>query len=193
MPTLIRCSWANTSPLMQSYHDHEWGQPVYDDLKLFQKLLLDMQQAGLSWAIILNKRKDILEAFDNFDPVIVSTYDDCKIKSLLDNPKIIRNKLKIYAMIHNSQMYLKHFGNNQSFSKFLWQYVDGKPIENNIKDSENIPTRSNVSDRISKDLKKLNFKFVGSITVYAFLQAVGIYNDHMMTCHIKKQTRSNVK
>jgi len=185
MSTLIRCAWANSSKLMQDYHDHEWGVPVYDDLKLFQKLLLDMQQAGLSWAVVLNKRKDLLKAFDNFDPYKVSQYDQEKINELFNNPKIIRNKLKIHAMIHNAKMYLKHFGKTKSLSKYLWAYVDNKPVIHEIEDPNMRPTTTKISDQISKDLKKLGFKFVGSITIYAFLQAVGIYNDHEQTCHKK--------
>lgn len=188
MSTLIRCTWANSSKLMQDYHDHEWGVPVYDDLKLFQKLLLDMQQAGLSWAVVLNKREDILKAFDYFDPYKVSAYDTHKINELMNNPKIIRNKLKINAMIHNAKMYLKHFGKTNSFSKFLWAYVDNQPVIHEIKNPNMRPTTTKISDQMSKDLKKLGFKFVGSITIYAFLQAVGIYNDHEQTCH-KKQIK----
>jgi len=189
MSTLIRCQWAVSSPLMESYHDHEWGRPVYDDLKLFKKLMLDMQQAGLSWAIVLNKRKDILKAFDQFDPYVVSTYNDQKIDELLNNPKIIRNKLKINAMIHNSKMFIKHFRKKQSFSKFLWDYVDNTPIDHHITNLLDIPTKTQISDDISKALKKLGFKFVGSVTVYAFLQAVGIYNDHLETCHVKTKIK----
>lgn len=191
MPTLNRCGWANSSALMKDYHDHEWGIPVYDDLKLFQKLLLDMQQAGLSWAIILNKREDILEAFDNFDPYKVSQYDDKKIVELMHNSKIIRNKLKINAMIHNSKMYLVHFKERESFSKFLWRYVGDKTIDHKLKDMKDIPTKTEVSDNISKDLKKLGFKFVGSVTIYAFLQAVGIYNDHLENCHTRNKRSLN--
>lgn len=188
MSTLTRCQWANSNQLMIDYHDKEWGRPVYDDLKLFQKLLLDMQQAGLSWAIILNKRKDILEAFDNFDPYKLQHYNESDLNRLLNNPKIIRNKLKIQAMIHNAQMYIKHFGANISFSKFLWDHVGGKPLDNHLKDFKNIQARNEISDKISIALKKLGFKFVGSVTIYAFLQAVGIINDHIETCYIRKET-----
>jgi len=188
MSTLIRCQWANSSQNMIDYHDHEWGRPVYDDLKLFQKLLLDMQQAGLSWAIILNKRKDILEAFDGFDPYKLQHYTESDITRLINNPKIIRNKLKIQAMVHNAKMYIKHFGVNMSFSKFLWDYVGGKPLDNHLIDLKNIQARNEISDKISIELIKLGFKFVGSVTIYAFLQAVGIINDHIETCYIKNKT-----
>lgn len=188
MSTLTRCQWANSSQNMIEYHDNEWGKPVYEDLKLFQKLLLDMQQAGLSWAIVLNKRKDILEAFDNFDPYKLQHYNESDLNRLLDNPKIIRNKLKIQAMIHNAKMYIKHFGTKISFSKYLWDYVGGKPLDNQLKDFKNIPARNEISDKISIELKKLGFKFVGSVTIYAFLQAVGIINDHIETCYIKIET-----
>lgn len=173
--------------MMQDYHDNEWGKPVYDDMKLFQKLLLDMQQAGLSWAIVLKKRSDLLEAFDNFNPYVLCTYDQAKMDSLLLNDKIIRNKLKINAMVHNAKMYITHFGETKSFSKFLWAYVGNKPIDNHIMNPEDTPTHTHISDTISKDLKKLGFKFAGSVTIYAFLQAVGIYNDHIENCHIKTQ------
>jgi DNA-3-methyladenine glycosylase I len=188
MSTLIRCQWANSSQNMIDYHDHEWGRPVYDDLKLFQKLLLDMQQAGLSWAIILNKREDILEAFDGYDLYKLSHYTESDITRLINNPKIIRIKLKIHAMIHNAKMYIKHFGENTSFSKFLWDYVGGKTLDNHLIDLKNIQAHNEISDKISIELKKLGFKFVGSVTIYAFLQAVGIINDHIETCYIKNKT-----
>ncbi|ABX80744.1 DNA-3-methyladenine glycosylase I [Acholeplasma laidlawii] len=186
MSTLTRCHWANSTENMAHYHDHEWGVPLYDDLKLFQKLLLDMQQAGLSWSIVLNKRKDILEAFDNFDPYIMINYDEQKLNSLLTNPKIIRNRLKIEAMIHNAKMYIKHFGQINSFSDFLWSYVDHKVVVHDIKVPKDTPTETDISKLISRDLKRLGFKFVGSITIYAFLQAVGIYNDHQNDCFKKR-------
>jgi len=168
--------------MMLDYHDNEWGRPIKDDLKLFQKLMLDCQQAGLSWAIILNKRENFLKAFDNFNPTIVSKYDNAKVEELMNNPGIVRNRLKIKAMIINSKMYLEHFSTPGSFTNFLWQHVNHKPINSNLLPGSRIPATSSISDEISLKLKKLGFKFVGSTIIYAFLQAVGIYNDHYRDC-----------
>ncbi len=185
MPRCIlvkRCQWAESSEIMKDYHDNEWGKPVFDDLGLFSKLMLDCQQAGLSWAIILNKRVAFLKAFDDFNPYLVAYYDDQKINELLNNPGIVRNKLKISAMIHNSKLYIEHFSEKGSFSDFIWKYVNHQTVDHQLKTLAEIPTTTAVSDQISKDLKKLGFKFVGSTVVYAFLQAVGVYNDHLVTC-----------
>ncbi len=179
---LNRCPWGNSSELMKSYHDNEWGKPVYDDIALFSKLMLDCQQAGLSWAIILNKREAFLQAFDGFDPYKVALYDDAKVEELMNNQGIVRNKLKIKAMISNSNLYLEHFNEKNSFSDFIWKHVNHKPFDHKLTGFINFPTVSDVSDQISADLRKLGFKFVGSTVVYAFLQAVGVYNDHLMIC-----------
>ncbi len=182
-----RCSWGNLSDLMKEYHDHEWGKPVYDDIALFSKLMLDCQQAGLSWAIILNKRTEFIKAFDGFNPFIVAHYDQKKVEELLNNPGIVRNKLKINAMIHNSKLYLKHFSEKGSFTNFIWKHVDFKPQDHQLSSLKDIPATNEVSDQISLHLKKLGFKFVGSTVVYAFLQAVGVYNDHLVSCFCHKK------
>lgn len=177
-----RCHWAESSEIMKQYHDNEWGKPVFDDLGLFSKLMLDCQQAGLSWAIILNKREAFLKAFDDFNPYVVANYNDDKINELLNNPGIVRNRLKIHAMIHNSKLYIEHFSQKGTFSDFIWKYVNYKTINHHLEAGEQIPATTDVSDQMSKDLKRLGFKFVGSTVVYAFLQAVGVYNDHLVTC-----------
>lgn len=175
-----RCRWADVnSDIYLDYHDHEWGVPVYDDGKLFEMFLLETFQAGLSWIIILKKRKDFRIAFDNFDPLKIAGYDDTKIKELLANDKIIRNRLKINAAIANSKIFIeiqKEFG---SFSEYLWSFTNHKIIKNT---DDNFPTKTEISDRISKDMQKRGMKFVGSVTIYSFLQAVGIVNDHETTC-----------
>jgi len=181
MDDKIRCPWQMT-PLYTEYHDNEWGRPVHDDLKLFEMLILEGMQAGLSWLTILNKRETFREAFDNFDPIIVSQYDDEKRAQLMNNPGIIRNRLKINAAIVNAKLFLdiqKQYG---SFDKFIWAYVDNKPIVNNYADITEVPATTEISDKISKDLKKLGFKFVGSTIIYSFMQATGMVNDHMPSC-----------
>lgn len=183
-----RCGWGNSSELMKDYHDHEWGKPVFDDLKLFSKLMLDCQQAGLSWAIILNKRAEFIKAYDGFNPFIVANYDNNKVEELLNNPGIVRNKLKIMAMIHNSKLYMKHFSEKGSFTHFIWKHVDFKPQDHQLTSLSEILATNEVSDQISLDLKKLGFKFVGSTVVYAFLQAVGVYNDHLMSCTFRNRS-----
>lgn len=187
MSTSIKCGWAYHSKLMEDYHDNEWGKPLKSDLELFSKLMLDCQQAGLSWAIILNKRKSFLEAYDGFNPYKVSKYDEKDIERLLNNPGIVRNRLKVLAMIHNSNMYLKHFSKEGSFTEFIWGYTNGKSVDQGLTDLKDMPTHSIVSDQMSQDLKRLGFKFVGTTVVYAFLQAVGVYNDHLETCPIKQK------
>lgn len=182
-----RCSWAYVSPLMQEYHDNEWGKPVFNDLALFSKLMLDAQQAGLSWSIILNKREAFLKAFDNFNPYLMVSYDDAKVLELLANPGIVRNKLKINAMISNAKAYVKHFSKEGSFTEFIWKHTKFKPVNQELDNYSKMPTHNEVSDAISNELKKLGFKFVGSTIVYAFLQAVGVYNDHLVTCHCHKK------
>lgn len=177
-----RCQWADGHPMLETYHDHVWGVPCYDDLELFKKLILDGMQAGLSWLIVLKKQKDIEEAFDHFDINRILTYDQDKIDALMNNPKIIRNRLKIQSVITNARAYLKIKAQYGSFSDYLWSFVDFKPIDNQIKHMREIPTRNELSDRISKDLKSHGFKFVGTTIVYAFLQAVGIINDHETSC-----------
>ena len=177
-----RCGWCGNEPIYQEYHDKEWGKPVYEDNKLFEMLILEGMQAGLSWITILKKREAFREAFDNFNPKKIAHYDDKKIGELLENKSIIRNKSKIKAAISNAKFFLeiqKEYGN---FSQFLWQYVDFKPLVNRPKTLADLPTKTPLSDKISKDLKKRGFKFVGSTIMYSFMQAIGMVNDHILEC-----------
>ncbi len=177
-----RCTWCEKSDLEQQYHDTEWGTPLYDDFKLFEFLILEGAQAGLSWSTILNKRENYRKAFDNFNPVLVANYSQDKINELLQNKGIVRNKLKINATVANAKAFLqvqKEFG---SFSKYIWQFVGGKPIVNNYKTEKEVPAKIPISEQMSKDLKKRGFKFVGPTICYAFMQATGMVNDHVVSC-----------
>ncbi|MDL2292568.1 DNA-3-methyladenine glycosylase I [Acholeplasma sp. OttesenSCG-928-E16] len=181
-----RCPWAGDDPIYIKYHDEEWGIPLHDDNKLFEFLILEGMQAGLSWLTVLKKRQNFRDSFDNFDPQIVSTYDDEKIKELLKNEGIIRNRLKIHAAINNAKEYLKIQEEFGSFDKYIWKFVNNKPIINHFKKMEEIPASTSLSDLISKDLKKRGFKFVGSTIIYAFMQATGMVNDHLTSCFAYK-------
>ncbi|HIP35811.1 MAG TPA: DNA-3-methyladenine glycosylase I [Crocinitomix sp.] len=177
-----RCNWCGTDPLYIDYHDNEWGVPVYDDNKLFEFLVLETFQAGLSWITILKKRENFRTAFNQFDYRKIANYDDKKYHELLTNKGIIRNKLKIKATINNAQQFIniqKEFG---SFSTYIWHFVENVPIKNYFDNLSQIPTKTTLSDIISKDLKKRGFKFVGSTVIYAFMQAVGLVNDHVKSC-----------
>jgi DNA-3-methyladenine glycosylase I len=179
--TRIRCAWPS-SPISIAYHDREWGVPLKDDRKLFEFLVLDAAQAGLSWEIILRKREGFRAAFDNFDPEKIARYDDKKIKKLLADPGIIRNRLKIESAIGNAKAFLavqKEFG---SFARYIWQFVEGKPKINARRSLKDIPATSPESDAMSKALKKRGFRFVGSTICYAFMQAAGMVNDHAIDC-----------
>lgn len=178
----IRCAWVTDSKLYQDYHDDEWGVPVYDDETLFEFLLLETFQAGLSWITILNKRENFRKAFDNFNYQKIANYNQEKYKSLLQDKGIIRNKLKINSAIINAQLFIEVQKEFCSFSKFIWNYVDGKQIVNKFHSVKEVPAKTALSDKISKDLKKRGFKFIGSTTVYAFMQAVGMVNDHTTDC-----------
>lgn len=178
----LRCEWANKSELDKIYHDTKWGKEVHDDKELFKMLILEGKQAGLSWSTILSKMETLCEAFDDFDPEKVSKYDEDKVKELLTNPGIIRNKLKVNAAIHNAKMYFKLCEKYKSLDNFLWTYVDYKPIINNWENIEEVPSNTKLSDEISKQLKKEGFKFVGSTTIYALMQSMGMVNDHLVTC-----------
>lgn len=178
-----RCGWSTNDPLYIKYHDEEWGVPVQDDRKLFEMLILEGAQAGLSWITILRKRENYRKALNNFDTKKISKYDSKKVKQLLQNEGIVRNRLKIAATIQNAKCFIaiqKEFG---SFDKYIWQFVNGKPIINNRKSLKEIPTMTKESDAMSKDLKKRGFKFVGSTICYAFMQAVGMVNDHTTECY----------
>jgi DNA-3-methyladenine glycosylase I len=176
-----RCGWA-TSESMIEYHDKEWGVPVHDDRRLFEFLILEGAQAGLSWSTILNKRDNYRKAFDHFDAEKVAEYDARKVKKLLADSGIVRNKLKIAAAIQNAKAFLavqKEFGN---FDAYIWSFVNHKPIRNHFKKTKDVPARTAESDAMSKDLLKRGFKFVGSTICYAFMQAVGVVNDHITDC-----------
>ncbi len=177
-----RCSWCGTDPLYVAYHDTEWGKPVYDDDTLFEFLILETFQAGLSWITVLRKRENFRRAFDSFDYKKIAGYSEEKIASLLEDSGIIRNKLKVRATVTNAQAFMevqKEFG---SFSDYIWGFVKGKPIKNKFKSMPQIPGNTALSDALSKDLKKRGFKFVGSTVVYAHMQATGMVNDHVMDC-----------
>ena len=177
-----RCGWCVGDPLYEAYHDEEWGVPVYDDLKLFEFLILETFQAGLSWITILRKRENFRAAFDAFDYTKVAQYDASKFDALIIDKGIIRNKLKIKAAISNAQAFIeiqKEFG---SFSNYIWKFTNGKPIKNSVKDYKKAAPNTPLSDQISKDLKSRGFKFVGSTVVYAHMQATGMVNDHETTC-----------
>ncbi|MCK4977184.1 MAG: DNA-3-methyladenine glycosylase I [Anaerolineales bacterium] len=179
---ITRCEWAGSDSLMVAYHDHEWGMPVHDECTLFEFLILEGAQAGLSWMTILRKRENYRLAFDNFDPVRISLYDDNKIAELLSNPGIVRNKLKIASTIQNAQQFLAIQDEFGSFDAYIWGFVGGKPKRNAWQALSEIPAQSNESAVISADLKKRGFKFVGSTICYAFMQAVGLVNDHVVDC-----------
>lgn len=177
-----RCNWCLSSEKMMAYHDQYWGKPLHGDQELFAKLVLDMNQAGLSWSTILNKQENFYAAFDNFDIKKVAAYDEAKEAELLGNAGIIRNKLKVKAAINNAQKVLeiqKEFG---SFDAYIWGFTAGKVLQHKIADESQVPTTNELSDKISKDLKKRGFKFTGSTVIYAYLQAIGVINDHAAYC-----------
>lgn len=177
----VRCSWA-VGPLNIHYHDQEWGVPVYDDQLLFEFLILEGMQAGLSWLTILKKREAFHQAFDHFDAKKIAKYDQHKIHQLLNNAGIIRNKLKVAAAINNAKAFLETKKEWEAFADYIWHFVDGEPISNSWKKSSQVPAKTALSDIMSKDLKQRGFKFVGSTICYAFMQAVGIVNDHTTDC-----------
>lgn len=180
---LNRCSWAGSDPLYVAYHDQEWGVPVHDDHLLFEFLILEGMQAGLSWAIILKKRDNFRRAFDGFDPQRVAQYDDEKVAALLADPGIVRNRLKISAAIRNARSFLEIQSEYGSFDAYIWQFVGGKPKVNAWRNLTEIPASTPESDAMSKDLARRGFKFVGSTICYAFMQAVGMVNDHTVDCY----------
>ena len=178
----IRCGWCHSSALYMKYHDEEWGVPVYDDTTLFEFLLLETFQAGLSWITILNKRENFKATFDQFDYKKIAQYSDDKIQELLQDAGIIRNKLKVYSAVTNAQNFItiqEEFG---SFSQYIWAFVNHTPINNSPRNLKEVPATSPISDAISKDLKKRGFKFVGSTVMYAFMQATGMVDDHVENC-----------
>jgi DNA-3-methyladenine glycosylase I len=184
-----RCGWSISDPLMIDYHDNEWGVPVHDDIKHFEMIVLDGAQAGLSWQTVLKKREAYREAFDNFDFRKVARYDDKKINELLNNPGIIRNRLKVSSAIKNANAFLeirKEFG---TFDKYIWQFVDHSTIHNSWKSLKELPAKTSESDSMSKDMKKRGFHFVGSTICYAYMQAAGMVNDHTVGCFRHKELR----
>jgi len=186
-----RCTWPGSNELMVKYHDEEWGVPIHDDQKLFELLILEGAQAGLSWQTVLNKRENYRKAFDNFNPSKISNYKEGKIKELLNNSGIIRNKLKINAAILNAQLFLKTQKEFGTFDKYLWNFVNFKTIKNKFKNISEIQATTKESDELSLDLKIRGFKFVGSTICYAFMQSVGMVNDHMVNCFRYNQINNN--
>jgi DNA-3-methyladenine glycosylase I len=183
MKTLIRCPWCEGFDQYRQYHDTEWGVPLHHSQSLFELLILEGAQAGLSWSTVLKKRETYREAFDRFDPKKIAKYDDKKVAELLANPGIIRNRLKVAAAIGNAKAYLALEKNGQPFNEFLWSFVQNKPIQNKRHTLNDVPAKSPESDAMSKALLKMGFKFVGSTICYAFMQASGMVNDHLVTCH----------
>lgn len=177
-----RCSWCNQDPLYIKYHDREWGVPVHSDRKLFEFLVLEGAQAGLSWITVLHRRNGYREAFDQFDFNKVANYKERKVQSLLKNTGIIRNKLKIRSAINNAAAFIRVREEYGSFNKYIWQFVDGKPVLNKFKTIKEIPAETSLSDQISKDLKQKGFTFTGSTICYAYMQAIGMVNDHVIDC-----------
>lgn len=178
----LRCEWTGDDPLMIEYHDDEWGVPKHDDRRLFEDLILDGAQAGLSWRTILGRRDSYRLAFDNFDPVKVAAYDEAKIEELLQNAGIIRNQQKINSAVKNAKAFLEIQEEFGSFDAYIWGFVDGKPIDNGWQTMSDMPAKTELSETVSKDLKKRGFNFVGPTIVYAFMQAVGLVNDHTVDC-----------
>jgi DNA-3-methyladenine glycosylase I len=178
-----RCDWCGDDPLYQKYHDDEWGVPTFDDATLFEFLILEGAQAGLSWITVLRKRENYRKAFHQFNPEKIARYSENKIQRLKLDAGIIRNDLKIRSAITNAQCYLELCNEKDSLSNYLWNFVDGKPIKNHWQSMKEIPANTTLSDTISKDLKKRGFKFVGSTIVYAYMQSMGIVNDHLVSCH----------
>lgn len=190
MKPKTRCSWSGADPLYIKYHDEEWGVPVYDDQVFFEFLILETFQAGLSWITILRKRENFREAFDAFDYNKIAQYDLEKTNNLMQNEGIIRNRLKIQAAISNAQAFLALREAHGSFSAFVWNFIGNKPIVNYPKTQLDVPATTELSDRLSKELKKRGFKFVGSTIVYAFIQATGLVDDHLVGCFRKKESGS---
>lgn len=185
-----RCAWAQSNPLEITYHDQEWGVPVHDDRLLFEMLTLEGAQAGLSWATILKKREGYKKAFDNFDAQRVAQYDEAKVAELLQNPDIVRHKQKIAATINNAQRFLEVQQSFGSFDAYIWSFVAGKSINNTWQTASEVPATSPESDAMSKDLKRKGFKFIGSTTCYAFMQGVGMVNDHLTSCFRHQAVKS---
>jgi DNA-3-methyladenine glycosylase I len=186
---MTRCAWAEGSDAMRDYHDREWGTPSHDDGHLFEMLILEGAQAGLSWSTILGKRENYRAALDGFDPTIVARYGEDKILALLENPGIVRNRLKVRGTVKNAQAFLDTAASHGTFADYLWAWVDGAPVVNHPTALTGVPARTELSDAISKDLKRRGFTFVGSTIVYAYLQSVGMVDDHIVGCPAKPRAR----
>ena len=186
METKHRCAWCEKDDLYRNYHDNEWGKPVYDDATIFEFLILETFQAGLSWYTVLAKRENFRKAFDNFNLKKIANYSEDKMAELAEDAGIIRNKLKIKATVTNAQAFIKVQEEFGTFSKYIWGFVDGKPIDNHPKTLSEVKATTPISDALSKDMKKRGFKFVGSTVMYAHMQATGMVNDHVMDCWTRK-------
>ena len=191
MRAVVRCPWAGDDPLYIAYHDREWGVPVHDDRVLFEFLVLEGAQAGLSWRTILHKRENYRRAFADFDPVAISRFRPTKIERLLADPGIVRNRLKVNSAVGNAKAFLAVQKEHGSFDSYLWEFVDGQQVHNRFRTMKQVPANTKISDALSRDLKRRGFRFVGSTIMYAYMQSVGMVNDHLVTCfrHDKLQTR----
>ena len=187
MPEKKRCRWCGDDPLYRAYHDREWGAPLHDDRRLFELLCLEGAQAGLSWITILKKRDNYRKAFDHFDAAEMARYRPQKIAALLDNPGIVRNRLKVNGFVKNARAYLNLLDSGITFDRYLWDYVDGKPLQNAWASPEQVPATTPLSAQLGRDLKKKGFTFVGSTICYAYLQAAGLVNDHTTDCYRHRQ------
>lgn len=190
---LPRCAWPGADPLYIAYHDDEWGVPLRDSRALFEMLMLEGAQAGLSWITILRKRENYRRAFDGFDPVKIARYTPAKIEKLMANEGIVRNRLKIEGVVLSAKAYLQMQKDGVDFAAFLWSFVDGEPIVNRLKPGGPVQAETDISRALSKALKKRGFKFVGPTIVYAFMQAVGMVNDHLVTCHCHPEFKKRAK
>ena len=187
---LPRCSWASGSEIERTYHDTEWGRPLHDERKLFELLMLEGKQAGLSWYTILSRRELLRVAFDGFDPQKMAAYDEDKLGLLLSTEGVIKNRLKVRASVTNAQAYFKLCDRFRSLDAFLWSYVDGKAIQNEWESVSEVPAQTDLSNKISRDLKALGFKFVGATIIYAFMQSIGMVNDHLTSCFVYDEVRA---
>lgn len=185
-----RCGWVNEDPLYIDYHDREWGVPVHDDRKLFEMLVLEAAQAGLSWYTVLKKREGYRKAFDGFDYAKIAAYDEAKVEELLRNEDIIRNRLKIVSTIGNAKAFMEVREQFGTFDAYIWGFVGGRPIVNRWRELSEVPARTDVSDAMSKDLQKRGFKFVGSTICYAYMQAAGMVDDHIESCFCRNRTQT---
>ncbi len=183
-----RCPWCGTDPLYTAYHDHEWGQPVHDDTSLFEMLVLEGAQAGLAWITVLRKRDAYRQAFHGFDPARVAAMDDAELEALRQNPSIVRNRLKIESARRNARVFVRIQAEHGSFARWLWAHVNGQPVVNRPLSMAEVPASTPLSDTVSRELKKAGMNFVGSTIIYAYLQAVGVVNDHLLGCRYKPGT-----